>query len=119
MSEAPRRRVVLASGNAHKVQELRQMLTASGAALEVVGMKELGDPPEVEETETTFSGNAALKSTGIAAWLQSRGEAGDTLVLSDDSGICIDAFDGAPGGTLPCRPGGLQDPDGMGRPAGV
>ena len=91
------RRIVIASGNAHKVSEIEAMLAEAGVGLEVVGMKAAGEPPEIEETATTFGGNAALKAEGIAAWLREGGGAGDDLVLADDSGICIDAFDGAPG----------------------
>ena len=95
------RRLILASGNAHKVEELAAMLSRAEARsvreLEVVGMKVLGAPPEIDESETDFHGNAVLKARGIARWAASRGAAADDLVLSDDSGICIDALDGRPG----------------------
>ncbi|MEM7155066.1 MAG: non-canonical purine NTP pyrophosphatase [Myxococcota bacterium] len=90
------RRLVVASGNAHKVRELRQMLS-DVSGLEVVGQRDFGDPPEIEETEDTFVGNARLKAEGIAAWLRGQGEAGDTVVLADDSGVCVDALGGGPG----------------------
>ena len=48
------------------------------------------EAPEVEETADTFAGNAALKACGISALLPG-------LVLADDSGLCVDALDGAPG----------------------
>jgi XTP/dITP diphosphohydrolase len=89
--------VVVASGNAHKVAELRAMLRDAVPDLEVVGMKDLGQPPEIEETAPDFVGNAKLKATGIAAWLYAQGEAGTTAVLADDSGVCVDRLDGAPG----------------------
>ena len=91
------RKVVIASGNAHKIDEIGAMLRAQAPELEVVGMKTFGQPPEVPETAETFSGNAALKALGIARWLREQGAAADVLVLSDDSGICIDALDGRPG----------------------
>jgi XTP/dITP diphosphohydrolase len=90
-------RIVIASGNRHKIDEIAAMLREAAPALEVSGMAEFGEAPEIEESADTFSGNAALKSLGIAAWLRERGEGANTLVLSDDSGICIDAFDGGPG----------------------
>ena len=98
-----RRRLILASGNRHKVTEIAEMFAASPSpitsGMEVVSMKDLGDPPEIPETADTFHGNAVLKARGIAAWLASETirAPGDDLVLADDSGICIDAFDGAPG----------------------
>jgi XTP/dITP diphosphohydrolase len=106
------RKVVIASGNAHKIEEIGAMLQAQAPELEVVGMKSFGQPPEIEETATTFSGNAALKSTGIAAWLREQGAGSDILVLSDDSGICIDALDGRPGVYSARFAGeGASDPD--------
>ena len=89
--------VVVASGNAHKVVELRAMLRDAVPGLTVTGMKDHGVPPEIEETAPDFAGNAKLKADGIAAWLRARGVDGATVVLADDSGVCVDAFDGAPG----------------------
>lgn len=91
------RRVVVASGNAHKVAELDRMLTSAGLGLEVRGQRDFGDPPSIEETASTFAGNARLKAEGIAAWLRAAGQPGDTAVLADDSGVCVDALDGGPG----------------------
>lgn len=88
-------RVVVASGNRHKVAELRAMLAERGA--DVVGLDAFTDVPEIEESAPDFDGNAKLKAFGIADWLADRGEAGDTWVLADDSGICVDALEGGPG----------------------
>jgi XTP/dITP diphosphohydrolase len=59
--------------------------------------RELGPAPTIAEDQDSFVAHAALKVRGIAAWLQERGEAGETLVLADDSGVCVDALDGKPG----------------------
>ena len=98
-------RLVIASGNRHKVVELAAMIRrAMGAAVgeaTVIGLSECGERygpvPDIEETAPDFAGNASLKAEGIAAWLRAAGEPGDTWVLADDSGVCVDAFDGAPG----------------------
>lgn len=89
--------IVVASGNAHKVVELRAMLRDAVPDLSVTGMKEHGTPPEIDETAPDFAGNAKLKADGIAGWLRAQGVDGATAVLADDSGVCVDAFDGAPG----------------------
>ncbi len=89
--------LVVASGNRHKVVELAEMLEAAPQAVVVRGLDAFPDAPQVPETADTFVGNAALKARGIAAYLRARGEAGDTLVLADDSGLSVDALDGAPG----------------------
>lgn len=80
-------KLVVASHNEGKVSEIRALLAPYG--IETVSAKEL-DLPVPEETETTFHGNAALKARAAVA--------GSGLpALADDSGIEIDALDGAPG----------------------
>jgi XTP/dITP diphosphohydrolase len=77
-----RRRVLLATGNAHKVDEVQSIL--DGPWLVVAR------DPAVEETGSTFEENALLKARAVAA------TAGE-LAIADDSGIEIDALGGAPG----------------------
>lgn len=92
------RRLILATTNAHKVREIAGMFAAAGDLIEVMSAVEFGTPPHVEETSDSFSGNAVLKALGFAAWLRGlTGAAPEDLCLADDSGICIDALEGAPG----------------------
>lgn len=91
------RRLVLATGNPHKVAELAALVRAAGLPLTVCSARSLGSAPEVVEDQGSFEAHARLKALEIARWLRGRGEPGDTLVLADDSGICVDALDGAPG----------------------
>jgi XTP/dITP diphosphohydrolase len=77
-----RPRLLLATGNAHKVDEVQSIL---GEPWLVVARD-----PGVEETGSTFEENALLKARAVAA---SSGE----LAIADDSGIEIDALDGEPG----------------------
>lgn len=94
---AARRRLVLASGNRHKVGELARLVAEAGVALEVSAAGEFGAVPEVVEDADTFVGNALLKARGFAGWLAELGVPGDTLVVADDSGLCVDALEGGPG----------------------
>ena len=73
------------------------MLARAIPDVEVRGLDAFENPPEIAETADTFQGNAGLKARGIASWLAQQGEPGDTVVLADDSGICVDALGGAPG----------------------
>ena len=68
------------------------MLAATGLDVEVRTAQTVGGMPEVVEDQDTFSGNALKKARALAALLPE-----DGLALADDSGICIEAFDGAPG----------------------
>lgn len=85
--DLPDNKLVVASHNQGKVSEISVLLAPLG--LKVVSAGELG-LPEPEETEMTFGGNARLKAE---AAMQASGLA----ALSDDSGLCVDALDGAPG----------------------
>jgi XTP/dITP diphosphohydrolase len=75
-------RLLLATGNAHKVAEVQAIL---GPGYEVEARN-----PDVEETGTTFEANAVLKARAVA---EATGEAS----VADDSGIEIDALGGGPG----------------------
>ncbi|MDK1473776.1 RdgB/HAM1 family non-canonical purine NTP pyrophosphatase [Streptomyces sp. 549] len=83
-------RLVLATRNAHKVTELRAILTASEVALELVGADAYPDIPDVRETGVTFAENALLKAHALA-------RATGLPAVADDSGLCVDVLNGAPG----------------------
>ena len=82
-----RPRVVLASGNAGKVREFNQLL--AGEHIEVLPQSSFG-VPEAEETGLTFVENAILKARNAARHT-------GLPALADDSGIEVDALNGAPG----------------------
>jgi XTP/dITP diphosphohydrolase len=79
--------LLVATHNQGKLEEIADLLAPFG--VRCVGAKERA-LPEPEETETTFVGNARIKAHAVA-------QATDLPALSDDSGITIDALDGAPG----------------------
>ncbi|GJE71009.1 RdgB/HAM1 family non-canonical purine NTP pyrophosphatase [Methylorubrum podarium] len=80
-------RVVIATHNAGKLVEMRELLAPFG--VEAVSAGELG-LPEPDETGTMFSENAAIKAHAAA-------KASGLPAFADDSGLCVDALDGAPG----------------------
>lgn len=81
-------KLVLASTNKGKVQEIRELLT--GLSFEIVGLADYPNAPEVAETGTTFAENAMLKAKAI-------GEFTGSLTLADDSGLEVDCLGGEPG----------------------
>lgn len=80
--------LILASNNKNKLREISQMLAPLG--VQVISQSEAGITLEVEETGTTFAENAALKARAISART-------GKPVLADDSGLAVDALQGAPG----------------------
>ena len=81
-------KVILASNNKHKLDEIKKILTPLG--YDVVSQAEAGVDIDVEETGTTFEENAALKAQAVYDLTK-------TAVISDDSGLEVDYLNGAPG----------------------
>jgi XTP/dITP diphosphohydrolase len=81
------RRLIIATRNAHKTAEIRAM---TGDRFEVLDVTSFPECPEIAETGSTFLENARLKALGISRVVDGR-------VLSDDSGLEVDALGGAPG----------------------
>lgn len=87
MNLPPVARLVVASGNRGKLAEFRQL--CGGIGIECISQADLGIG-EIEETASTFVGNALLKARHAA-------RVSGLPALADDSGLCVDALDGAPG----------------------
>ena len=85
-------RVVLATRNAHKVEELREILAdvCAELGLEIVGLDTFGDVPDVIEDGVTFEQNAILKAASAA-------QVTGLPALADDSGLAVDVLGGSPG----------------------
>jgi XTP/dITP diphosphohydrolase len=89
-SESARPRLVLATGNEHKLAELTRILEAGRVDVELAGLGAFPGAPEVAETGATFDENALLKARAIAEFT-------GLPAVADDSGLCVDALNGMPG----------------------
>ena len=81
-------KLVLASKNPKKLKEMNEIL--SGMGVEVCLQADVGVDIDVEETGTTFEENSLLKAKAVM-------EASGLPAIADDSGLCVDALNGAPG----------------------
>ena len=81
-------KLVLASKNEKKLREMNDIL--SGMGVEVCLQADVGIDIDVEETGTTFEENSRLKAQAVM-------EASGLPAIADDSGLCVDALNGAPG----------------------
>ena len=79
-------KMVAATGNAHKLKEIRSVF----AGKEILSEREAGFFGEVEETGETFLENALIKARAVC-------KATGLAALADDSGLCVEALGGAPG----------------------
>ncbi|MER6299404.1 RdgB/HAM1 family non-canonical purine NTP pyrophosphatase [Kitasatospora sp. NPDC001539] len=83
-------RLILATRNQHKVAELRAILADADLDVELVGADAYPQIPDVPETGVTFAENALLKAHALA-------RATGLPAVADDSGLCVDVLNGAPG----------------------
>lgn len=82
------KKLMIATANAHKVEEFKTMLEPLG--YEVMSLLDLDEPIDIEETGTSFEENARIKARTIYEKLH-------IPVISDDSGLAVNAMQGAPG----------------------
>ena len=82
-------KLILATSNKDKAREIAEIL--NGTPFVVTTMKEEGFDPDIVEDGKTFEENALIKARAVHALAEG------AYVMADDSGLCIDALDGAPG----------------------
>src|SRR5262245_29790366 len=89
---------LIATRNAHKVGEIRAIL---GGEYDYLTLEDFPGAPKVIEDAGTCAGNATKKAVELAKWLiatqNQKPETGNFFVLADDSGLEVDALNGAPG----------------------
>lgn len=82
--------VVLATGNAGKIRELSAMMAVLAPGMRVLGLKDFPQIGDIPETGDTFEANARIKAQAVA-------QATGLVAVADDSGLAVDALNGAPG----------------------
>jgi len=80
--------IIIATGNNDKVREINELL--AGTEFEAFSMKSQGINPEIIEDADSFEGNALIKAREVHKYT-------DGYVMADDSGLCVEGLDGAPG----------------------
>ena len=95
------KKLLIATNNQGKVREYQELL--QGLPFDLVTLAQVGGVSSIEETGTTMRRNAILKATGYAALSH-------LLTIADDSGLEVDALDGAPG-VMSARFAGLHASD--------
>jgi XTP/dITP diphosphohydrolase len=93
--------ILIATGNRHKLKEIRQIL--EGTSFVAVGLDTVPDAPEVVEDADSFQGNADKKARTLAMHT-------GRITVADDSGLVVDALDGAPG-IYSARFAGVRGPE--------
>jgi XTP/dITP diphosphohydrolase len=84
------RKLVLATHNGGKIKEFERLLAEFASDVQVLGLRDFPDMPDIPETGKTFIENSLLKARGICEFTK-------LPTLADDSGLCIDYLNGDPG----------------------
>jgi XTP/dITP diphosphohydrolase len=84
------RKIALATRNQGKIREFERLLSEYASDIQVLGLQDFPDMPDVEETGSTFAENSLLKAHAVADFA-------GIPALADDSGLCVDALGGDPG----------------------
>jgi len=84
------RKLVLATHNGGKIKEFERLLAEFVSDVQVLGLRDFPDMPDIPETGKTFIENSLLKARGICEFT-------NLPTLADDSGLCIDYLNGDPG----------------------
>jgi len=88
-------RLVFATNNAHKLEEVRRILPP---VCEVLSLRAIGFSGDIPETGTTLEANSRQKAETISQWLKANGEGLQVDgVFADDTGLEVDGLNGAPG----------------------
>ncbi|WP_034571176.1 non-canonical purine NTP pyrophosphatase [Helicobacter saguini] len=90
--------IILATNNKHKLQEVAEILANSAINAEVLSLKDMQISEfNPAENGATFEENAMIKARALCDLLNQKGISKPLLILADDSGLCVDALNGAPG----------------------
>lgn len=84
-------KIIVATGNKDKVKEIKDEI---GSSFEMLTMKEAGINVNIVEDGKTFEENALIKVRTIKPYIKDKDR---TILMADDSGLCVDALNGAPG----------------------
>ena len=87
-------RLVFASNNAHKLDEVRRIMPSD---IEVLSLSDIGFEAEIEETGTTLEENSAIKAEAVYQWILDHRHCSLDGIFADDTGLEIDALGGKPG----------------------
>lgn len=89
-------KILYATGNAEKVNELKRTIRIKNFDAEVITTKDINYKADVEETGTTFEENSKIKAEALKQFCQEN-SIDYEIIVADDAGICIDYLDGKPG----------------------
>lgn len=89
-------KMIYGTSNVNKVKDIKAIIAAHGADLEVVSLKDIGFSGDIEENGTTFEENSEIKAIAVKQFCDENNIKYD-IITTDDAGLCVDCLNGEPG----------------------
>lgn len=89
-------KMIYGSSNANKVKDIKSIITAHGANIEVVSLKDIGFSGDIVEDGQTFEENSEIKAVAVKKFCDNNNIEYD-IITTDDAGLCVEALNGEPG----------------------
>lgn len=89
-------KMIYGSSNANKVKDIKSIIKAHGADIEVISLKDIGFTGEIVEDGETFEENSEIKATAVKEFCDKNNIEYD-IITTDDAGLCVDCLNGKPG----------------------
>lgn len=88
-------KIIYGTGNQEKLNQVKGFIRTMGYNYKLIGQKEIGFYQEIEENGSTFEENSLIKALAIKEFCKEKNI--NDIIVTDDTGLCVDALDGAPG----------------------
>lgn len=89
-------KMIYGSSNVNKVKDIKSIIKAHGADIEVISLKDIGFTGEIVEDGETFEENSEIKATAVKQFCDKNKIEYD-IITTDDAGLCVDCLNGEPG----------------------
>lgn len=89
-------KMIYGTSNANKVKDIKAIIMAHGANIDVLSLKDIGFSKEIEENGKTFEENSEIKAVAVKSFCD-KNEIDYDIITTDDAGLCVDCLNGEPG----------------------
>lgn len=89
-------KMIYGSSNVNKVKDIKSIIKAHGADIEVISLKDIGFTGDIVEDGETFEENSQIKATAVKQFCDEN-EIDYDIITTDDAGLCVDCLKGEPG----------------------
>lgn len=89
-------KMIYGSSNVNKVKDIKSIIKAHGADIEVISLKDIGFTGEIVEDGETFEENSEIKATAVKQFCD-KNQIEYDIITTDDAGLCVDCLNGEPG----------------------